>query len=137
MKRILVATDGSAGSQHAVTKAIELASGLGAAVTFVTAVPEAGASVDPVSGSPGATVGAGGRAAVAAAVAEAKSAGVEADFEFLQGEPAAAIVDCARDREADVIVVGSRGLGAVRRLILGSVSREVVEAADRPVLIVK
>ncbi len=46
------------------------------------------------------------------------------------------IVELARSRDVDVIVVGSRGLGAVAGTLLGSVSRAVVHDADRPVLVV-
>lgn len=51
--------------------------------------------------------------------------------------PVAAIVEEARRRRAGVIVVGSRGFGFARRLMLGSVSRGVVRRASCPVLVVK
>ena len=51
--------------------------------------------------------------------------------------PVEAIVGEARRRRAGVIVVGSRGLGFARRLMLGSVSRGVVRRAGCPVLVVK
>ena len=51
--------------------------------------------------------------------------------------PIEAIIAEARRRRAGVIVVGSRGLGFARRLMLGSVSRGVVRRAGCPVLVVK
>jgi nucleotide-binding universal stress UspA family protein len=63
--------------------------------------------------------------------------GVEADWEILQGEPATEIVRLASERDADLIVLGSRGLGAVAGAFLGSVSREVLHEADRPVLVAR
>ena len=61
----------------------------------------------------------------------------EADFEIevLDGPPAEAILRVARVREADEIVIGSRGLGPLRAAI-GSVSHDVLHFADRPVVIV-
>lgn len=53
-----------------------------------------------------------------------------------QGKPAKAIVDYAEKRGCDLIVMGSRGLNAVRGM-LGSVSYAVLRAASMPVLIVK
>ena len=53
------------------------------------------------------------------------------------GPPAAAIIRMAKRTRADVIVMGWRGHGAVRRLIAGSVSRDVVRAAPCSVLVVR
>ena len=55
----------------------------------------------------------------------------------IKAPPITAIVREARRRRAGVVVVGSRGLGFARRLMLGSVSRGVVRRASCPVLIVK
>jgi nucleotide-binding universal stress UspA family protein len=49
---------------------------------------------------------------------------------------ARAILDAAADVDADVIVCGTRGRGAVRSFLLGSVSHELVQHADRPVMVV-
>ena len=54
---------------------------------------------------------------------------------LLEGPPARAIVAAADARDADEIVVGSRGFGAVRG-VLGSVSHAVLHEADRPVVVV-
>ena len=53
------------------------------------------------------------------------------------GEPAAEIISEARDSNADLIVMGSRGLNGLKEIMLGSVGREVSEAASCPVLIVR
>jgi len=55
----------------------------------------------------------------------------------VSGPPAAAIIRAAKRARADVIVMGWRGHGAVRRLLAGSVSRGVVRAAPCPVLVVR
>jgi nucleotide-binding universal stress UspA family protein len=61
--------------------------------------------------------------------------GVEAEPEVLEGDPADRILELARMRDVDLIVVGSRGLGPIAGTLLGSVSREVLQHADRPVLV--
>jgi nucleotide-binding universal stress UspA family protein len=61
----------------------------------------------------------------------------EVNSEVLQGPPAEAILDVAKTRECDLIVMGSRGLGQFAGLLLGSQSQKVVQHANCPVLIVK
>ena len=57
------------------------------------------------------------------------------DFEVLEGPPAEVLARVASVRDADEIVVGSRGLGRIRGA-LGSVSQELLREAGRPVLVV-
>jgi nucleotide-binding universal stress UspA family protein len=52
------------------------------------------------------------------------------------GRPAREIVKAARQRRADLIVMGSHGLTGVRKLMLGSVTEEVLKTAAIPVLVV-
>jgi len=59
------------------------------------------------------------------------------DTAILDGRPAQAITDEARRWGADVIVVGSRGHGTLSSMVLGSVSAEVIDLSDRPVLIAR
>lgn len=54
-----------------------------------------------------------------------------------RGDAAGKIVGLARKRVADPIVVGSHGRGAIAGTVVGSVSREVVHDADRPVLVAR
>ena len=55
----------------------------------------------------------------------------------IEGRPASVIVDQAIDLRAELIVVGSRGLGRLRSMLLGSVSAEVVDHAPCPVLVAR
>lgn len=55
----------------------------------------------------------------------------------LEGHPASTIVDYAKEVSADLIVVGSRGRGAVRSILLGSISHAVIQLAECNVLVVK
>ncbi len=79
-------------------------------------------------------------AAVAAAVDKLTTAGVKAHGDVgttLFGYAARNIVDDAKERDVDVIVMGSRGRGDLAGLILGSTAHKVIHLADRPVLIVR
>ena len=56
---------------------------------------------------------------------------------YRRGDPAGEIIKAAREHKADLIVMGSRGLGQIGGLILGSVSERVLHGAHGPVLIVR
>jgi nucleotide-binding universal stress UspA family protein len=70
-----------------------------------------------------------------ATVAEMR--GVKAETILASGHPAKIIIDIAKIKGADLIVVGSRGLGGVKGLLLGSVSNAVVQNSKVPVMVVK
>ena len=70
------------------------------------------------------------------AAADAREAGIKATGLLVQGPPAKMILKEAADLDADMIVVGSHGFGAVLGLLLGSVSKTVLRKADCPVLVV-
>ncbi|MCS6948729.1 MAG: universal stress protein, partial [Steroidobacteraceae bacterium] len=67
----------------------------------------------------------------------AETLGVPLECRTLIDEPAAAIVRCARAARGDEIVMGTRGLGRWRGLILGSTATKVVQFATVPVTLVK
>lgn len=62
---------------------------------------------------------------------------VECELEIVTGDPSEEIIRLANIYNADMIVIGSRGLTGVNRIIQGSVSSEVVENAPCSVLVVK
>jgi nucleotide-binding universal stress UspA family protein len=79
------------------------------------------------------------KAKVRAQVAELEADGVDVELEIALGHPgqsAHAIAGYAREREADVIVVGTRGLGPVHGLLVGSVTHRLLHTAPCPVLAV-
>ena len=63
--------------------------------------------------------------------------GVKAQFEVAVGHPAEQIIYHADRYQADLIVLGHRGKSLFQRLLLGSVSKQVVQYADRTVLVVR
>lgn len=137
VRTIVAAIDGSAHSPKVVAYAAHLARQFGAKVYLVHAYPPipsvlgdeqfyrlAGAEVDRSQ-------------AMLAPFADAmRRAGVDVDTEVLEGPAPRAILAVAEARKADLIVIGSRGLGAIRGLLLGSVSERVVRMASCPVLVV-
>ncbi len=54
-----------------------------------------------------------------------------------EGRPSSTIVNAAEEYDADIIVIGSRGIGGITGWILGSTSRNVVESCTKPILVVK
>lgn len=63
----------------------------------------------------------------------------EADVEIkiVQGHPARIITKVAEEGNYDLIIIGSRGLGALRKVVLGSVSNAVIQGTDVSVMVVK
>jgi nucleotide-binding universal stress UspA family protein len=136
-KRILVAVDGSDGSRHAVERAIELAGATKAALIVLEVIEDFG----PLPG-----------------IYEAPPAGVDrvqwvADQRFAkvadlldavahervieEGYVPETICSVAARENADLIVIGSRGLNAAGRALVGSVSDRVVHHAPCAVLVVR
>jgi nucleotide-binding universal stress UspA family protein len=72
------------------------------------------------------------------AAAKAKSLGVsKVEMALVEGDPAETIIEYAKEHEYDIIIIGSRGLGGVKSLFLGSVSTKVCHATDRTCITVK
>ena len=147
MERIIAAVDGSTSSLKAVAVAADLASKYGAELILLTVTPELSASLTaelatyirqeqidvPVSelASPWAE----NILADARLRAQANGAGRISTC-FSSGDAAEEIIVQAKGRRADLIVVGSRGVGDTPLGELGSTSGKIVRRSTRPVLVV-
>jgi nucleotide-binding universal stress UspA family protein len=138
MKRILIATDGSDGANIALDEGFALAAETGteALVVYVRARPASFLGA-PYYQDVLAEEARHARAVITNAKHHASRFDVEVDYEVLEGDPVDAILVLGRSRDVDLIVVGSRGLGTVRSLVLGSVSNALLHQADRPVLVAR
>jgi nucleotide-binding universal stress UspA family protein len=143
--RILLATDGSPDAHRATELVAGSAWPAGTEVRVIAVAEDLpswlGASLEPVM--PMDTVGfdrrvsADASAAMDEAAARLRAAGLPTDAVVRQGRPSTRIAEEAGDWKADLIVIGSRGRGPFRSMILGSVSAEVVDAAPCPVLVAR
>ncbi|CAM4476856.1 universal stress protein [Paenibacillus tarimensis] len=137
-KKILIAADGSEHSLRAADHAVTVASANPAAVLEILYVFDAEhAKSDVIHHWNALDRGDIRKQRVAAVEAKAVQAGVSYVTRILHGEPGPAIVKYANENEADLIVLGSRGLNALQELVLGSVSHKVAKRANCPVMIVK
>jgi nucleotide-binding universal stress UspA family protein len=143
-KPILFATDGSPSAADAQQKAIELARVLGAPLlvvsvphTVLPAVGYAAYGYSNVVAELAETEHKRVAELLAAVAAAAEAEGVSASTVTADGLVVEEICEKAVQYDAQLIVVGSHGWGAARRLFSGSVSTGLVHAAPCPVLVVR
>ena len=70
------------------------------------------------------------------ALAELGESNLEIHQELLEGSEPDSILSCAKKKQADLIIMGTRGMGALKGLLVGSVSRKVIHLASCPVMVV-
>jgi nucleotide-binding universal stress UspA family protein len=144
VKRILVATDGSEGSNRAVDFAADLAKSYGADLLIINVMGGYGLSVELLRQFSN-TDGAWFQELLKSRSAEIlKSARDRAHrlgaqtivLESRHGHVAEAIINFAEEKDADAIVVGKRGSGSVAEMLLGSVPQKLVNLLTRVIMVV-
>ena len=123
-RNILIATDGSRFSEAAAREAIGIAKKCESAL-IVVSVTWNDSEISAVENN------------VRKIVGLAKAEGVEAEGRTLIGKPYEAIVDTAKQRHTDLIIVGSHGKTGLKRLLMGSVTERVIGHSETAVLVVK
>lgn len=141
MKKILIATDGSDSAHEALEFGLELAEEQGATAFLVHVAPAVEVLPYANFAAPAPTVphelDEQDRMPLTEAVELAARKGLDTKTELLVGNPADEIIAFGDTIDADLIVVGSRGHGAIASVLLGSVSRAVLHQSRRPVLVVR
>ncbi len=136
---ILLAVDGSEHALHAARVAASLANAMKSQILRVVV------AYDPIPsylGEPNLQHAIDARLKEAEgilqkAVTTLGTVSAEVHTELIEGDAAESIIEIARTRKSDVIVMGSRGLGLLTGMVLGSTSQKVVAHAPCPVLIVR
>ncbi|MBB5335741.1 universal stress protein [Pectinatus brassicae] len=139
-KSILVPIDGSAHSEHALQQAKYIA-GLSNAALTILYVIDLNTAVTAFERLSMNTYIPDDIDAQGKEVLE-KAKGIigdlpNTDYELRVGDPAKIILSYSKDKNMDLIVMGSRGLGAIKQIIMGSVSQYLATHAECPVLVVR
>jgi nucleotide-binding universal stress UspA family protein len=147
LKKILLATDGSANSRRALAFAVEMASRYDSELYVLHVIPNMEIplevieylSAEDIDDSPASFyLEKIGQKIIQQSENECKITGCEnVRTIVLRGDPADMIIEVAKDKQIDIIIVGSRGLRGIKGRLLGSVSRKVSHASECSCLIVK
>jgi len=135
-QRVLVATDGSKQCRAAVERAIDFSQSYGGEISVVSIVDvpaefyaEAPQVVDDMIYK--------AKGYVEEVKKQAEASGVKAEAFVREGEAYQAIIDIAKARDVNIIVMGSHGRTGLKRLLMGSVAEKVIGYAPCPVLVTR
>lgn len=134
IKKILVGFDGSEQSRKALELAAYLGKALGAEIVSLTVADYSSAAHDPQAVV---MVREAAHKISGEALKILEAWGARGSSVVREGDPVGEIVKASGEIGADLIVVGSRGLSTLKRILLGSVSQGVVAKSSVPVLVVK
>jgi nucleotide-binding universal stress UspA family protein len=139
-RSIVVGTDGSEHAGHALDEAIAIAERDQGTLHIVTAFPDPATIRERITSSAktvSVNVTEVAEQVLVRAADRAQAKGIQAETYAREVDPAEAILQVASEQQADLIVVGSRGLSRVERFLLGSVSTKVSQHASCSVMIVR
>ena len=146
IKKILIAVDGSRHSLASVTFGAEIAKGVGAQLLLYHVVKPYSlpdslrkfAKAEHMQTFDPELLRKGAQYLLSGALDAARAAGVrEVEIETDEGPIARSIIERAKSYKADLIVIGSRGMGDMEGILRGGVSHRVETLAKCPVLVVK
>ncbi len=137
LKNIFVALDGSSNSSKALDHAIYLARQSQGTITGVFVIPLFSVNVARPTSKLGQIFADSGKKILAEAKLRCAKNGVVFYEKILCGNEGFKLVSLAKDRKADLIIMGSRGRSSIKEFFLGSVSHYVAHKSPIPVLIIK
>jgi nucleotide-binding universal stress UspA family protein len=137
--KILVAFDGSEYSEEACNFAAVLAKHLGSKIILAHVLPAITTYTAPLRAEDQGGLENKANLAAMKMVSKMQQMGIESTPKILvaKGSTADTMIDFATSEKIDLIIAGTRGLGAFRRMILGSVSTNLLNHANCPVLVVR
>ena len=138
--KILLATDGSENASRAADAAISLAKGLSLpSITIIHIVtdPPSESRMVQAKFDVHSLLEEESRKITSGTIARCDTAGIGYTLKVAIGDPAPEILAHVQKEQPDLVVIGSRGLGTLKGVLMGSVSQKIAHLAPCPVLIVK
>jgi nucleotide-binding universal stress UspA family protein len=144
MKKLILATDGSEGAMRALAYAVELATAIDAELCLVAVIPDMGLTREEMqqfSRTENLSLGEALAGEAEQILQTARSRALQLGARRLRsqsaiGDPAEELLKLAEREGADGLIVGKRGWGPLRGMLLGSVSQKLASLARCPVTVV-
>lgn len=137
-KKILLASDGSENAGRAAKEAAKLAKKLSSQIilTYITGTPPQSKLVKANFDVHSILIE-DAEEKIKDTISTLKEENIPYTLKVAIGDPADEIIRTASKEEAELIILGSRGLGTIKGVVLGSVSQKVTHNAECPVMIVR
>ncbi len=138
-EKILLATDGSENARRAAAEAAGFARDFSSCIIIVYIVsnPPSQSRMAKANFDVHSILEEDAKTAIKDTIDLFESEGLPYTLKVAIGDPATEIIDTTGKENADLVIIGSRGLGTIKGAVLGSVSRKVTHNVKCPVMIVK